>query len=98
MRRAGYKIIFNPFAKVWHKPHVSENLSYRKKYLATRNAIRFMKKYASPLNWAKYVLFVFAGIPFMIVRDRSIMGAVGKLQGFFAGLMQKDNTEPEISS
>ncbi|MCJ7813647.1 glycosyltransferase family 2 protein [bacterium] len=97
VKNAGYKLIFCPFAKVWHKPHATEEqFSYRKKYLATRNAVRFMKKYATPVNWLKYTFFVFAGLPYMFIRDlilhRNCGGAVGKIHGFMAGLFNKDRT------
>ncbi len=95
VQNSGFKIIFCPLAKVWHKPHATEEqFSYRKKYLATRNAVRFMKKYATPFNWIKYMFFVFGGLPYMFVRNlvlyRNCGGVFGKLHGFFAGLFHND--------
>ncbi|HEX9934475.1 MAG TPA: glycosyltransferase family 2 protein [bacterium] len=100
VKRAGYKILYHPRAVVWHKPHAaSEQFSYRKKYNATRNAVRFMKKYATFGQWIKYLFFVIGGIPYAFFRDlifrRSGMGAVGKAHGLIAGLMQKLNREEE---
>lgn len=101
VKNAGFKIVFCPLAKVWHKPHATEEqFSYRKKYLATRNAVRFMKKYATPLNWVKYLFFVFAGLPYMFIRNlilyKNCGGVLGKLHGFFAGLFQNDRKAMEL--
>jgi len=100
VRKAGYKIVFNPFAKVWHKPHATlEQFSYRKKYLTTRNAIRFMKKHATPGQWAKYLFFALGGLPYAFFRDLILhgsgMGAIGKGRGLIEGLFKE---RPERTS
>ncbi len=95
VRKAGYKVIFCGPSKVWHRPHKTiEQFSFRKKYLATRNAIRFMKKHATAANWAKYLFYAVAGIPYaaiqgLIVRG-SMMGAIGKALGIIDGLLNND--------
>jgi GT2 family glycosyltransferase len=102
VRKAGYGVLFNPFAKVWHKPHATiEQFSYRKKYMAARNAVRFMKKHAKPRQWVKYTFFVVAGFPVAAVRDLirhgTMEGVWGKMRGFFEGLLLKvdlDTTSP----
>jgi GT2 family glycosyltransferase len=93
--KAGFKVLFNPFAKVWHKPHATaEQLSFRKKYLAARNAIRFMKKHASPMQWAKYLLFSIGGLPYMYLRDvfsgKNLGGARGKARGIWDGIFNNN--------
>jgi len=99
--KAGYQVLFNPFAKVWHKPHATaEQFSYRKKYLAARNAIRFMKKHASPLQWAKYLVFSIGGLPYMYLRDvfsgKNLGGARGKAKGIWDGIRNNDNAVEAI--
>jgi len=101
VKKAGYKILFCPYAKIWHKPHANiEEFSYRKKYLATRNAIRFMKKYATPMNWVKYIFFAVGGIPYAFFRDLILhgsgMGAIGKARGFIEGLLQKEDAAKNL--
>jgi GT2 family glycosyltransferase len=91
----GYKVLFNPFSKVWHKPHATaEQFSYRKKYLAARNAIRFMKKHASPMQWAKYLFFSIGGLPYMYLRDifsgKNLGGTRGKAKGIWDGIWNND--------
>jgi GT2 family glycosyltransferase len=93
--RAGYKVLFCGQAKVWHRPHKTiEQFSFRKKYLATRNAVRFMKKYGTAANWAKYLFYAVCGIPYALFRDilkgRGPMGAIGKAKGIFDGLLNRD--------
>ncbi|MBD3289338.1 glycosyltransferase [candidate division KSB1 bacterium] len=99
--KAGYKILFSPFAKVWHKPHATiEQFSYRKKYLATRNAVRFMKKHAPVHGWIKYLFFAIAGLPYALVRDllkgRGPKGAWGKAKGLFDGILERDKAVEKI--
>jgi len=94
VRKAGYQVLFCGQAKVWHRPHQTiEQFSFRKKYLATRNAIRFMKKHATPGNWVKYLLFAVGGLPWVAVRDLllrgSPMGAFGKAKGIVDGLLNR---------
>jgi GT2 family glycosyltransferase len=93
--KAGFKVLFNPFAKVWHKPHATaEQLSFRKKYLAARNAIRFMKKHASAMQWAKYLFFSLGGLPYMYLRDifsgENLGGTRGKAKGIWDGIWNND--------
>lgn len=97
VRKAGYKVIFCGRAKVWHRPHKTiEQFSYRKKYLATRNAIRFMKKHASAANWIKYLFYAMGGLPYAFIRDLILrgnpMGAIGKMMGLIDGLLGRDGT------
>lgn len=99
--RSGYKVLFNPLAKVWHQPHQTiEQFSYRKKYLATRNAIRFMKKYANTLQWAKYLFFAIAGLPYAFARDLISRGtpasAIGKAKGLYDGIFNRDEAVSKV--
>lgn len=99
--KAGYKILFSPFAKVWHKPHATiEQFSFRKKYLATRNAVRFMKKHAPFHGWIKYLFFALAGLPYALVRDvikgRGSKGVWGKAKGLYDGILERDKAVEKI--
>ena len=101
VRKAGYEILFCPFAKVWHKPHQTiEQFSFRKKYLATRNAVRFMKKHANGLQWMKYLFYAIGGLPYAFVRDllarRNVSGVWGKARGLFDGIFDKDNAVNKV--
>jgi GT2 family glycosyltransferase len=96
VRKAGFRVVFCPWAKVWHKPHATvEQFSYRKKYLATKNAIRFMKKHARLQNWIKYLFFAIGGLPYAFIRDlilhKNVEGVFGKAKGIYDGLMCPKN-------
>lgn len=101
VRKAGYKVVFCPSAVVWHQPHAAaEQFSFRKKYLAARNAVRFMKKHATFANWAKYLLFAVGGLPYAAARDLvlrgNMKGAWGKTLGLLDGFLNlKDRTAKE---
>jgi len=95
IRRAGYKVLFCPYAKVWHRPHDTKaQVSFHKKYIATLNAIHFMKKYATAANWAKFLFYAIGGVPVAFVRDMILYGnpmrAMGKMMGIIHGLLGRD--------
>ncbi len=67
-RKLGFKIIFCPKAKLWHKLEKSENiktvraLGYNlpmRAYYFSRNRVIFMKAYAPKLNFIIFILFFF---------------------------------------
>jgi GT2 family glycosyltransferase len=93
-RQAGFKVVYCPTAKVWHRPHSGiGHYSFRKKYLEARNAICFMKKHARWHHWVKYLFFVGLGLPYALVREGlrgNIGGVWGKARGLFDGLRGYD--------
>ncbi len=101
VRKAGFQILFCPYAKVWHKPHQTiEQFSFRKKYLATRNAIRFMKKHANALQWMKYLFFAIGGLPYALIRDiisgGNVQGTWGKARGLIDGIFGREAVVEKI--
>lgn len=103
IKKAGYTNLICPAAKVWHQPHATgEQFGYRKKYLAARNAARFMKKHANFLQWCKYLVFVAGGVPWALVRDvalgRGPGGAWGKLRGFWDGVFGIEKYALELTN
>jgi len=101
--KAGYKNLICPASKVWHQPHATvEQFSYRKKYLAARNAVCFMKKHANFKQWCKYLVFVAGGVPWAFVRDvflgRGPGGAFGKARGFIDGVLGIEKYALELTN
>jgi GT2 family glycosyltransferase len=92
--KAGFQILYCPTAKVWHRPHSGVGVySFRKKYLESRNAVRFMKQHAPFAGWVKYLFFAFAGLFYAFVREgaRGHLGGVwGKARGLVDGLVGND--------
>lgn len=88
-RKAGFKVLYCPTAKVWHRPHTGiGHYSFQKKYLEARNAICFMKKHARWHQWLKYLFFVGFGFPYAFIREGlrgNIGGVWGKARGLFDG-------------
>jgi len=60
IKKAGYKIIYSPNAKIWHKVSASSNKTtgYRE-YFTTRNRFLIMKKYANKKEIASFLAFFF---------------------------------------
>ncbi|MFH1942422.1 MAG: glycosyltransferase family 2 protein [bacterium] len=90
--KAGFKVYFAHRSKVWHKPP-AEEYSFHKKYLTTRNALRFMEKHGRPRTWMKYLFYSIVGFGYALVRETprgNFMGVVGKAKGLFDGLLGRD--------
>jgi len=68
-RRGGYRIVYAPAAKVWHKVSMSGGGEYnlRERYLIGYNSVQFMKRYASLANWFKYVIYAILSLPALYV-------------------------------
>ncbi len=103
VHKAGFKVLFNPYSKVWHRPHKTiEQFSFRKKYLATRNAIRFMKKHANTKQWIKYLTFAVGGLPYAMVRDLitrgDLRGVWGKAKGLYDGILNREHAIQRVLS
>ena len=60
-KKAGYKVMFLPEAKIWHKRGKSSEkmASGSLDYYSTRNRIRFMKKHASRCQYLTFLVYLF---------------------------------------
>ncbi len=65
LRRAGYKIVYAPKAKIWHKWRTANKIDGRTEYYHPRNRFKFMKQYATRLQNLSFLLFFF-GIHFWL--------------------------------
>ncbi len=56
VRRAGFRIVYTPKAKIWHKGNFGEKglLSPKRMYYMRRNEILFMRKNATPAQFRRY--------------------------------------------
>jgi GT2 family glycosyltransferase len=91
----GYRVVCCADARTWHQPHSGiGRYSFRKKYLETRNAVRFIKRYGTIANWLKYLGFVIPGFAYAFVREGArgyLPGVIGKVRGFIDGLRNRDD-------
>ena len=94
-KQLGYRVVCCADAKVWHRPHSGiGRYSFKKKYLETRNAIRFIKRYGDTRAWMKYLLYVNAGFVYAFFSEGlqgNLPGVIGKIRGFIDGLRNRDD-------
>ncbi len=88
--RAGYKLVYAPKSKIWHKVSSSVN-SKTKIYYLTRNRFWFMEKYATKSQFFSFLLYFF-GFQFWfisgihIVYDQDINAFISFVRGVVNGI------------
>lgn len=101
-RKAGYQIVSYGRARVWHAAHANiGNYTFRKKYLESMNAIRFMKRYGTIQTWIKYLFFLLlsvAGAAMIQIPKGRISGVIGKCRGIMDGLIGRSALAEKILS
>jgi GT2 family glycosyltransferase len=93
-RQRGYRILYAPAAKVWHKVSMSGGGEYnlRERYLIGYNSVQFMKRYAGFGAWLKFSVFAIASLPLVyLVRTFQKRGraVIAKGLGMWDGLRGK---------
>lgn len=100
VQKAGLKVVFCPWAKLWHQLKMKENiksiraLGYNlplRPYYFARNRVIFMKRNATDLNFLIFMLVFFPLFTFYIAAKIIIFGGVRQflkphLQGSFDGI------------
>ena len=59
IRRAGYRFVYAPKAKIWHKWRTSTKIDGKAQYYLLRNRFKFMKKYATRMQNISFLVFFF---------------------------------------
>jgi len=59
LRRKGYKIVYAPKARIWHKWRTANKIDGRTEYYHPRNRFKFMKQYATRWQYISFFLFFF---------------------------------------
>jgi GT2 family glycosyltransferase len=93
--RAGYKMVYAPGARLWHKVSTSMGGGYnpRALYLQGLNSVVFMRKHASALQWAKFLSTTILTLPpLLLVRTLQGHGqaVVAKATGILDGLFRRE--------
>jgi GT2 family glycosyltransferase len=99
VRRAGWKILCNPRAKIAHDFYFNHRYSYRRKYLESHNAVLFLRKYGRSTDWAKYLFFALGGLPYAFGREMfqgNLGGVLGKAQGLFDALLKREQRAMQV--
>ena len=90
-RRTGWRIVYVPAARVWHKVSMSSGGEYnvRERYLIGFNSIQFMRRYANARAWLKFSFYAIGSLPLLylvrICQGRG-RGVVAKGLGLWDGL------------
>lgn len=96
-REAGYKVVYIPEAKIWHKAPLKLKVWDRSPgggkasglyyYYMARNNFKFMRKYATKLQYCSF-LFHFLGYHFWFMTGVCLLyhRDVGRLSGFYRGV------------
>ena len=95
----GYKIVYTPFAEIYHKVESSNMGGFLLGYYATRNRMLFVKKYYKYLQKILFYLFFIptriAKILFFLITFR-IKSANGIIVGFKDGVLKKTGKQLNI--
>ena len=89
VRKGGYKIVYVPKAKIWHKvSQTARRKSGFAWYYRARNNFRFMRKYTTKSQY-RYFLLYFFGFYFWLITAICLIyhqGDVKSLLGFYRGV------------
>jgi len=84
--KAGYKSIYVPTARIWHKPS-SSNVSGTKIYYQTRNRLWFVRRRGNKLQYLTFFFYFFmVDAPFDVLRLALFHRDWRSLKLFFAGI------------
>jgi GT2 family glycosyltransferase len=93
VRRAGWKIVCNPRARILHDFHFNHKYTYRRKYLESHNAVLFLRKYGRATDWARFLFFAIGGLPYAFAREAftgNLHGVFGKARGLLDALLRRE--------
>jgi GT2 family glycosyltransferase len=67
VRKHGFKVVFVPSARIWHKVSSSSGGEYNPiaRYYLGYNSIKFIKRHANIFQKVKYLLYTMSSIPFV---------------------------------
>lgn len=89
-RESGYKSIYVPKSKIWHKVGSSSN-SYFRLYHMTRNKLWFMKQHAKGTDLAIFLLYFFGYIVWLTcgvyLRRKDVKSLNAFIKGVFDGVI-----------
>jgi hypothetical protein len=95
VKAAGWRVVCLLRSRVWHRPFTGiGRYSFKKKYLESRNAIRFLRLHGTPLAWAKFAFYAVAGLAYAALREGlrgNLPGVAGKARGLWDGLRGRED-------
>lgn len=89
-KRAGYRCWYEPRARLWHMvSHTTGGYSAGRTFHTGRSTAIFVRRYAGPLQWCSFLLFMSMAFPVALLRELARgnqAAAWAKLKGVIAGL------------
>ncbi len=100
MRRRGYRCMYAHKAVLWHMvSHTVGVYVPSKTFHNGRSTALFVRRYAGPLQWLKFLALLAVAIPFAFLRELpkgNQAAAIAKLKGVWAGLRTPMTEPPSI--
>ena len=92
VRRAGFKIVYTPYAKIWHKGSMSTGggMNPVHTYYLTRNRIVFVRRNGTSKQFLLYVLMLIVQVPRMVpsyIKHGQLKVLVSHIRGLNSGLL-----------
>jgi GT2 family glycosyltransferase len=87
-KKAGYRVIYAPVARIWHKVGQSANktnVGFRD-YYSTRNRIRLIRKHASKSQYLSFLLYFFGYHFWLMTGALLYRGKMKQLVAFYVGV------------
>jgi GT2 family glycosyltransferase len=89
-RKAGYKAVYAPKSRIWHK-FAASNVGLKNEYYRTRNAFWFLKKHASSGEYFSFILYFFLFRIYFFTIVLLTEGDLKKLACFWKGVIDGVN-------
>jgi len=101
LKQLGYQCLYAHRAVLWHMvSHTVGVYVPSKTFHNGRSTALFVRRYARPFDWLKFVVLVAVAIPLAFLRElpKGNQGAViAKLKGYWAGLKEPMTDPPTVS-
>ncbi len=100
-KKAGFKVVFVPQAKMWHKGSMSTGGRYTvpRSYLFGRATVLFIKKHGKWYHWFKFLFFVSVALIGGFIRQsfkRNQKAVIAKALGLYHGLRSMECNEATL--
>jgi GT2 family glycosyltransferase len=101
-RKAGYKAVYAPKSRIWHKSAASNVGSQKNEYYRTRNAFLFLKKHASRGEYFSFIVYFFLFriyfFSILVLFDGDLQKLACFFKGVFDGIEMTQNVPTRAES
>lgn len=100
MKELGYRSYYAHRARLWHMvSHTTGSYKPGRTFQTGRSTALFVRRYASPLQWTSFLLFLLAAIPAAFLREAmkgNQAAVLSKLRGFWIGMRTPMTPPPSL--